>query len=145
MSTNRKKLQVKEAFRILTFIFTAILVSSCSQKIVFPTSNVVPAAEVVLEIEENDNNNFEIELEVDNLARPDRLNPPRNTYVVWMVTERNGTINIGNLNVSNNNSSSLETQTPFKPIRIYITAEESQNVEIPSTQVVLDSDEFEVK
>ena len=144
MTKKKNHLAMKDAFKVLSFLFAAVLVSACSKKIVFPTSEVVPAAEVVLEVEPDDNDNYKIELEVDNLASPRRLTPPRRTYAVWAVTERNGTINLGNLNVSDDNNASLKATTPFKPIRVFITAEDDRNVVTPSTQVVLNSDNFEV-
>lgn len=137
-------LKMKDAFRILSFIFAAILVSACSKKVVFPVSQVVPAAEAVLKVDRDDNRNYEIDLEVNNLAGPDRLNPARRHYVVWMVTKQHGTINIGNLNVNRKNKGELTTSTPYEPIRIFITAEDDPAPVLPSTQVVLNSEDFKV-
>lgn len=144
MSKKKKKLSMADSFKILSFIFVAILISACSKRVAFPTSAVLPAADAVAKIDKNDNNNYEIELKVRNIAKPERLNPPRRTYVAWMVTESNGTINIGNLRISSKLRSSLHTVTPYKPIRFFITAEESQGVISPSTQVVLNSEEFDI-
>ena len=135
---------MKEAFRVLSFIFAAILVTACSKKVIFPVSDVVPAAEAVVKVEKDDNKNFDIELEVSNLASPDRLSPARRHYVVWMVTKNNGTINIGNLNINRNNHGELQTSTAYEPIRIFVTAEDESKPVLPSTQVVLNSEEFEV-
>src|SRR6056297_505255 len=109
METKKQTLSIKNSFKILSFIFAAILVSACSKKITFPTSEVVPAAEAVLQVDKNDNDNYEIGLEVTNLADPGRLTPSRSNYVVWMVTEKHGTINLGNLKVNKKNKASLET------------------------------------
>lgn len=138
----KKTLPMKDAFKVLSFVFAAVLISACSSNIVFPTSEVVPAAEAVLKIDENKSNNYELQLEVQNLAEPERLTPPRRNYVVWMVTKKHGTINIGNLKVNRKNKAELETVTPYKPIRVFITAEDGDKVVLPSTQVVLDSGEF---
>jgi hypothetical protein len=140
----RKKnpLPIMEAFKVLTYIFAAILISACSRNIVFPTSDVVPAAEAVLKIDENKSNNYEVKLEVKNFADPTRLSPSRKNYVVWMVTNKHGTINIGNLRVNRKNQAELLTVTPYKPIRIFVTAEDGDRVVLPSTQVVLDSGRF---
>ena len=143
-STKKKQLPVKEAFRILSFIFAAILISACSKKVTFPVSEVVPAAEAVVKVEEDDNKNYSIELEVKNLASPDRLRPERRYYVVWMVTKEHGTINIGRLDINRKNSGELDTNTPYEPIRIFITAEDDPQPVLPSTQVVLNSGEFKV-
>lgn len=138
----KKTLPIKDAFKVLSYIFTAVLISACSSNIVFPTSEVVPAAEAVLKVNENKSNNYELQLKVENLAEPDRLTPSRRNYVVWMVTKKHGTINIGNLKVDRKNKAKLETVTPYKPIRVFITAEDGDKVVLPSTQVVLDSGEF---
>lgn len=144
MNKKKKYPTMVSSFRVLSFIFAAILISACSKRVAFPTSEVLPAADAVAKVDKNDNNNYEVELKVRNMARPERLNPPRRTYVAWMVTESNGTINIGNLRISSKLRSTLETVTPYKPIRFLITAEETQSVISPSTQVVLTSEEFEI-
>ncbi|SDL26824.1 hypothetical protein SAMN04488034_10311 [Salinimicrobium catena] len=140
--TKKKTLPIESAFRVLSFIFAAILISACSKDIVFPNSEVVPAAEAVLKIDENSSNNYEVKLVVENLAAPERLTPSRRNYVVWMVTKKHGTINIGNLKVNRKNKAELETMTPYEPIRVFITAEDGDEVVLPSTQVVLDSGKF---
>lgn len=138
----KKSLPIKDTFKFLGFIFAAVLISACSRNIVFPTSEVVPAAEAVLKIEENKSNNYEVRLEVENLAEPRRLTPSRKNYVVWMVTEKHGTINMGNLKVNRKNKAELETVTPYKPIRVFVTAEDGDQVALPSTQIVLDTGKF---
>ncbi len=138
----KKSLPIKDTFKFISFIFAAVLISACSRNIVFPTSEVVPAAEAVLKIEENKSNNYEVKLEVENLAEARRLTPSRKNYVVWMVTEKHGTINIGNLKVNRKNKAELETVTPYKPIRVFVTAEDGDQVALPSTQVVLDTGRF---
>ncbi len=145
MVKNKKKsLPIKDAFKILSYIFIAVLISSCSSKVVFPVSEVVPAAEATLKVNKNGNENFELDLKVENLAEADRLTPARRYYVVWMVSKKHGTINIGNLDINRKNKGSLETSTAYEPIRVFITAEDTQKPVVPSTQVVLDSGEFKV-
>ncbi len=142
INTKKKALSMKSSFRILSFIFAAILVSACSKKITFPVSEVVPAAEAVLKVDKDSNKNYEIELEVNNLAQPDRLTPARKHYVVWMVSKKHGTINIGSLDINRKSNGKLSTSTPYEPIRIFITAEDNPKPVIPSTQVVLNSGDF---
>lgn len=139
---SKKAPSIKDSFRILTFLFAAVLVSACSKKITFPVSEVVPAAEALVRVDKDSNNNYELELEVKNLAQPDRLTPSRRHYVVWMVTQKHGTINVGNLSINRKNTGELKTSTPYEPIRVFITAEDDSKPVIPSTQVVLNSGEF---
>ena len=118
-------------FAIITF--AAFSLSSCAKKLTFVTSNIVPAATGSVKIKSDNNGNSSINLSVKNLAKPRDLTPPRNTYVVWMVTEENGTKNIGGLNsssgfLSSKLKSSLKTVTPYKPTAFFITAEDDANV-----------------
>lgn len=143
-NAGKSPLAIKDAFKVLSYIFAAILISACSNKITFPNSEVLPAAEAQVKIDKNNNNNYEVELEVDNIAKPDRLTPARKNYVVWMNTDSHGTVNLGNLSINKKNSASLTTVTPYKPTRIFITAEDGLNVHQPSTQVVLNSGNIDV-
>lgn len=130
----------------LTFMMLSIL-PSCSKKISFQTSPVVPAAEGRVTVKKDDNKNYSITVTVDNLAEPERLTPPREVYVVWLQTENNSTRNIGQLKSSSGLFSSklkatLKTVSAFKPTRVYITAEDSPDVTFAGSQVVLNTKEF---
>lgn len=141
--SKKKNLQIPQAFKILTYLFAAVLVSSCSRKIVFPVSEIVPAAEAEVHIEQNESDNYDVALEVQNLARPERLTPSGTNYTTWMVTRRNGIINIGNLKVKKNGNAVLKTTTAYEPIRIFITAEDDPQPRTPSNQIVLNSGDLE--
>lgn len=106
------------------------------------TSPVVPAAEGYSNITKDDNNNYAISVKVKNLAEPERLRPKRDVYVVWMITEQNGTKNIGQLKSSSGFFSSvlegrLTTVSSFKPKKIFITAENDANIQYPGSMVIL--------
>ncbi|MGI4021188.1 MAG: hypothetical protein ACRYFA_06755 [Janthinobacterium lividum] len=125
----------------LAFLLTFSL-SSCSKKLTFVTSTVVPAAEGSAKIKKDDNKNKVVEVKVIHLTNPSRLQPAKKTYVVWMVTENNGTKNIGQLQSNSGLFSStlkgeLTTVTPYNPKKIFITAEDDAAIQFPGTQVVL--------
>ena len=127
---------------LVTILFTIFTLSSCAKKLTFGTSSIVPAAEGSVKIKSDKNKNTSIDLSVDRLADPSRLNPPKKTYVVWMETESNGTKNIGSLNTSSGllsgkMKSSLKTVTPFKPTGFFITAEDDATTQYANGQVVL--------
>jgi hypothetical protein len=126
-------------------IFT--LLSACSKKINFNTSTVVPAAEGVVKIKKDSNKNSSVDIKIKNLAEPERLEYPKSVYVVWMVTEENGIKNIGQLISSKSMFSSqlegsLKTTTPFEPRRIFITAEDSSDISMPGSYVILETKSF---
>jgi hypothetical protein len=110
----------------------AVLLTSCASTAKFPTSIITPAAEIVAKTKTDKNNNTVIEVTAKNLASADRLDPPKESYVVWITTEDNGTKNIGLLNSKNGSKAVLITSTPFKVREIYITAENQGNISYPA-------------
>jgi hypothetical protein len=137
----------RPSFSILMSAIMFLFVSSCSKKISFQTSTVVPAAEGKVTVKKDDNKNYSVEVNVTNLADPKRLTPPREVYVVWLQTEDNNTRNIGQMKSGSGFFSStlkgtLKTVSAFKPTRVYITAEDSPNVTFAGSQVVLNTKEF---
>jgi hypothetical protein len=121
--------------------------TACARKVNFMTSTIVPAAEGKVKVKKDDNNNYSIKINIENLAEPGRLVPGRKTYVVWMSTENNSIKNIGQINSSSGLFSSklkasFETVSSFKPRKIFITAEDDAAIQYPGMQVVLSTDNF---
>jgi hypothetical protein len=108
------------------------LLTSCSTTYHFPLSNVTPAADISVQIEQDDNGNYNIELTAKNLAAPSRLSPPRQNYSVWIITDEGLTKNLGQLGIENAEKVVFETTTPFKVKEIFITGEDKPNNAIPS-------------
>lgn len=128
-----------------TLIFSA---SSCTTKMAFLTSSVVPAAQGTVKVKTDSNKNHNIQIDIFNLAEPTRLQPPKQMYIVWMLTDQDVTKNIGQIKTSSGALSkglkaNFQTVTSFKPIKIFITAEDDPNVQIPGWEVVLSTDQFQ--
>lgn len=134
----------------VTFILamaTLFIVPSCSRKIEFETSSVVPAARGTVKVKSDDNKNNAVKIELINLAEPERLDPPRQMYMVWMTTDQGSTKNLGQIKTSTHTFSktlkaSFEAVTTFNPTKIFITAEDNANVETPGWPVVLTTGKF---
>lgn len=130
---------------ILPLFFTALIVfsiSSCAKKMTFATSTITPAATGKVKIKKDKNDNYSIDVSVRNLAPSDKLTPPKETYIVWAETESNGVKNIGQINTSSGLFSkklkaSLHAHLPFKPNDVFITAEDSQNIQYPGSMLIL--------
>lgn len=121
--------------------------TSCSRKIVFQNSSVVPAAQGTVKVKNDKNKNYVIKVEVSDLADVSRLQPPKKTYVVWMETDQGKTENLGQLLSSSGFMSkqlkgSLETVSSFKPAKIYITAEDDASIQYPGRQLILSTTSF---
>ena len=127
---------------IITLPFT-----SCSRKMTFLNSSVVPAAQGLVKVKTDKNKNYVIKVEVEGLADVSRLQPPKKTYVVWMETDQGKTENLGQLLssagfMSKHMKASLETVSSFNPARIYITAEDDAGIQYPGRQIVLSTSGF---
>ncbi|HET6559594.1 MAG TPA: hypothetical protein VFG54_19880 [Prolixibacteraceae bacterium] len=144
-NTIRLNLFIHTISFMVLLLFAMTFLESCTKKTSFQVSTIVPAAEGWVKVEQDKNNNYQIELNVQRLADPQRLTPPRNIYAVWIDTEQNGQQNIGQLRptdglFSNSVNSSLKTLTPYKPISVFVTAEDNINIKYPDPQIVLKTD-----
>lgn len=130
--------------KLLGFTLAVLAVftfTSCSKKLSFTSSSIVPAAEGTVTIKTDRNKNHTIEVIVKNLAHPAQLTPPKKNYVVWMITDSDEAQHIGQLRVSTGWLSkslkgSLTTVTSFKPQSVFITAEEDEHVKYPGLTVL---------
>lgn len=132
---------------ILTILFLTFFISSCARKIVFQPSVTVPAATGKVKIKKDNNNNYSIDLTVLNLADARRLSPPQNVFVVWILTKENGVKNLGQIKSSTGLFSgkikaSLQAISPYKPTRVFITAEKNKDIPYPGSQEVLTTRNF---
>jgi hypothetical protein len=101
----------------------------------------VPAATGDVTVKSDKNNNYVIQIKLAGLAEAQRLQPSKQTYVVWMETDHSTAKNLGQ-NTSTNLKASFETVSSFKPRKIFITAENDPAITYPGTQVVLTTDRF---
>jgi hypothetical protein len=132
--------------KLFSFVMLAACLMACNRKIAFITSSVVPGAEGTVKVKKDNNGNNAVEIKVVNLADPQQLSIPQNTYVVWMESS-DGIKNIGQIRssaglLSSTRKGELETITPFKPTRIFITGESDGNVQYPGNVVVLSTRSF---
>ncbi|MEO8116715.1 MAG: hypothetical protein ABI653_03645 [Bacteroidota bacterium] len=137
-----KHISVSSIYLLTAALLIMFTFSSCARKMSFQTSSVAPAAEGTVKIKKDKNNNYNIDLNVMRLASPDRLNPPKDFYVVWMNSDNNAAKNIGQIKTSSSLlsktlKSSLETVSTINPTGFFITAESDANVQYPGGQVVL--------
>jgi hypothetical protein len=134
------------AFFIPMMVF---LFSSCATSVSFLNSSIDPAARGTVKIKSDKNKNYAIQISLTDLAESKRLQPAKLTYVVWMVTDRDQTKNMGQLNSSRSTFSkqlrgNFKTVSSFKPIKIFITAEDDAGAQYPGTQVILTTNQFQL-
>jgi hypothetical protein len=133
---------------MIIFLFASYFNSSAqSKKVAFNTSTVVPGAEGTVKVKKDKNNNFDIDISIENLADPAKLTPAKKAYVVWIETAEKGTKNIGQVHTSSSmfskvKKASMTTVSPYKPIRIFVSAEDDPGIEQPGTVIVLTTNSF---
>lgn len=128
----------------LFFIFS---LASCAKKLNFSTSSIVPAAQGTVKYKKDKNGNYAVRVKLVNLSDPERLQPSKRTYVVWMETNRNGVKNLGQLRstsglFSSTMKGSLSTVTSFRPDSFFITAEDYPDIQYPGQLIVLRTEPY---
>jgi hypothetical protein len=102
------------------------------------TSSALPSVEGRAKFSVTVNDNTAIELTVKHLPRPERLSPPASNYVVWTrATKEAPAQSVGALVVDKNLNGKLVTETALHSFDLFITAEDSGQVQQPSGQPLL--------
>lgn len=136
--------------KVFISVFTALFLfslNSFAKKVRFSISSVVPAARGYVKIGRDNNQNYIIKIEISNMAEAGRLQPPKLTYIVWMVSDDASTMNMGQIKSSvtlltKRLKASFETTTPYKPTQIFITAEDDPGYQLPGAQIILTTKRF---
>jgi hypothetical protein len=128
-------------------IVMSITILSCSNKMDFQTSAIVPAARGSVKVKKDNNNNYAVKIFIRNLAEVKRLSPTKTAYIVWIETDQLPAKNMGKIDsdnkmLSNKLKASFETVSPTKPTRVFITAEDDVTVQYPNNEVILTTSNF---
>lgn len=104
----------------------------------FTGSEVAAGADADLKLVERDQN-YELDLKVDNLLPPERAHAGANTYAVWIQPPGKETpTHLGNLQYNDNNRrGELRTVTPHHSFEMFVTAEQSTTPGQPQGPKVL--------
>ncbi|MCX6570157.1 MAG: hypothetical protein NT006_01815 [Candidatus Aminicenantes bacterium] len=102
------------------------------------TSPMLPSVEGNARFSVTVNDNTSITLTVKHLAKPERLTPPASHYVVWTrATKDAAAQNIGALVVDKSLDGKIVTETSLHSFDLFITAEDSSQIQQPSGQPLL--------
>jgi hypothetical protein len=97
----------------------------------------VPAARGEVDVGRDKNGNTKVEIEVEHLATPENLTPPRTAYVVWFQERGSEPLNQGALKPSKSLKASFKSITPLKSFDVFVTAETDATTKSPSGTEVL--------
>ena len=118
-----------------------------AKKVGFLSSPIVPAARGYVKVKRDIDENYLIQVKISNLAEVNRLQPSKQVYVVWMITDHEITVNTGHI-ISSTTFLSTKLKASFKkvasskPIKVFITAENEAGAQSPNEQVILTTDRF---
>ena len=142
MKTTKTNAGTKRIFLGFLAVMIMLPLSLYAEKIPFLQSSRAPAAEGYVKVKKDRNKNYVIKIRIENLAEIESLEPAKQTYVVWMDIDGDITKNIGRINSSNNLKVSFETVSSFQPVKIFITTEEDEQVQEPSWNIILTTENF---
>jgi hypothetical protein len=133
----------KKFVLVVSILLVVITFSSCSNKTIFNTSSIIPAARGDVKVKIDKNKNYTILLELSYLAEPERLQPAKKAYVVWLVgQDSNQPINIGQIVGDKKLKVKFETVSAIKPKKIFISAEDDYTTQYPSYMIVLETNDL---
>ena len=104
-----------------------------SRRFGFIKSSTVPDARGHVRVKKNNNMKYSIQVHLSMLA-PKKIQQTDQSYVAWMVTDKDGTRKIGQINrsaglLSKKIKGSLETVSSSRPTKIFITEEHDASIQ----------------
>lgn len=102
------------------------ILTSCSETLKFPVSDVTPAADITVQVKKQGKPNYQVIIEAKNLASPERIRAPKKIYVIWAISESGVVRNVGHFYHENAEKSTYKASFPYQPVEIFITAENEE-------------------
>ena len=119
-------------------LLISVAISSCTPKMSFVNSTIVPSATGDINVKKDKNKNYIIDVNVLNLADPKKLSPAKNTYLVWMESKTDPVQKLGQITPSGKAlQGKLRATTTSEPTDVFITAEDNTDLQYPDGQVIL--------
>ncbi len=128
-----------KSFRTLAIILLAVAsLQACTPKMNFATSTIAPAVSGDVRVKKDKNSNYIVNVDVANLAPAKNLDPPKNTYLVWMESDDRSVRKLGQLSPSGKALQAKLTATAVsKPDAVFVSAEDNADVEYPAGPTVI--------
>jgi len=125
-------------------IATCLAATSCassSRQLRLSASPDIPAAQATAKVSATENGNTQIDLVVEHMASPERVDPGATVYVVWVRGNEAGAQpqNLGALKVDDKLKGSISAVTPLRSFDLYVTAEPSQLSSMPTGKTLLNT------
>jgi hypothetical protein len=122
---------------LIAFLLTMGLFAHAAREFPLSATSIVPSAQGKAAVDRDRNGNSSLKLDVNHLADPAQLNPPRSGYVVWIQPPDRPPVNAGVLRVNDKLEGSFSTTTPYSKFDVFVTAEDNVHTDKPSGPEVL--------
>ena len=106
----------------------ALTNAAAGKKFPLTADKSVPAAKGQVDVGRDKNGNTKVEIEVEHLALPENLTPPKTAYVVWFQERGSEPLNQGTLKPNKSLKAKFKSVTPLKSFDILVTAESDPTV-----------------
>lgn len=127
---------------------TLLIVTACatgtksgSSDIRLSSSPRIPAATAVAKADTTKSDNTSVNLKLEHMAEPQKVDPNATAYVLWAKPINAAQPqNLGGIKVGEDLSGDIQTLTPFKNFRLFVTAEPNPQVLAPTSEPLLWTD-----
>lgn len=125
-----------EDMRPLVLLAAAAL-AACAGGGPLRSSPAMGGAEGSARFTKSDDGDVVVEIKVEHLRDPERLDPAAWAYVAWARGTSGVPLNLGPLSVSRDREGRLKAVTQLKSFELFVTAEPAADVERPSGEPLL--------
>lgn len=130
---------MKKNIFLVTSIVATLFMAGCATNEKIVGTQAAPGAEGKITAGKVAGDNTELKVEVEHLAKPDRVLAGATNYIVWVQPEGTSTVqNVGVLNVDDDLEGEYQTTVPYKDFRVMVTPEIQGNASYPTGPIVFD-------
>jgi hypothetical protein len=128
---------MKRCIVLMAIAFMAVTSVATAKKYPLTADKSVPAARGQVDVGRDKNGNTKVEIEIEHLAAPENLTPPKTAYVVWFQERGSEPLNQGTLKPNKSLKATFKSITPLKSFDVFVSAESDPNTKSPSGSEVL--------
>ena len=115
----------------------ALTSAATAKKYQLTADKAVPAARGHVDVGRDKNGNTKVEIEVQHLAPPENLSPPKTVYVVWFQERGSEPLNQGTLKPDKKLKAKFKSVTPLKSFDVFVTAESDPTSKVAAGSEIL--------
>lgn len=124
--------------RWLAPLLLAAVLPACAARYNVSCREPALGADADIVVSKTKSGNYFVELAIDNLAPPDRLDPAATAYVVWFQPKEQAAVKAGTLSYDpKDRDGFLEATTPHREFTVLVTLETAGDVGVPAKKVII--------